>query len=139
MVEQKISFIEDGISCKNMYVFCPKYDLFWLETLCKYEIWTYYLKIKAVWKSPVLLLRPLQNVGMDSFRCQTKQWIINLNDTLIVMNMQGILEISILFIQLKDMQVFLYVKLKPWKFQWSVKKETKVLTLYVCQMFQLLL
>lgn len=97
-LEQEISFIEECISCKNKYVFCLKYDLFRPGTLCKYGMWTYYLKIIAVWKSPVLLLRPLQNVGTDSF-CSKKKggWIVNWNDTLIILNMQGILKISILF------------------------------------------
>lgn len=58
------SFIEECISCKYKYmcVFCLTYDLFGPGTLCKYGItWIYYLKFIAVWKSPVLLLQPLQN------------------------------------------------------------------------------
>lgn len=69
-LEQGISFIEDGISCKSMYmmyVFCLKDALFLPGTLSKYVLWTYYLKIIAVWKSPVLFCWPLQNVGTDCF------------------------------------------------------------------------
>lgn len=87
------------------------------------QMWNtaYYLKIIAIWKSPVLLLQPLQNVGTDSFCCQKKQWIINLNGTLIVLNMLGILEISILFIQWNNMQVFLCETDKIWSIRTDLR------------------